>query len=48
MNFVMYKVAESVMWPVYILLDAWTGMYKVKPYLEMKRGFYGTYDLSSE
>ncbi|KAJ8108349.1 hypothetical protein OPT61_g8231 [Boeremia exigua] len=44
MNFAMYKVADAMMLPAFMILDAFTRMHKVNPHPEMKPGFYGTYD----
>ncbi|KAH6639064.1 hypothetical protein C7974DRAFT_304256 [Boeremia exigua] len=44
MNFAMYKVADSLMWPAFLLLDAFTRMHKVNAHPEMKAGYYGTYN----
>ena len=47
MNFAMYKVADALMWPAFVLLDAFCSMHKINPHPEMKSGFYGTYNPSS-
>ncbi|KAF1928340.1 uncharacterized protein M421DRAFT_5391 [Didymella exigua CBS 183.55] len=47
MNFAMFKVADALMWPAYLIPDAFSGMHKVNPHAETKTGFYGTYSPSS-
>ena len=46
-NFAMYKVADALMWPAFVLLNAFAEMHKVNSHPEMESGFYGTYSPSS-
>jgi hypothetical protein len=47
-NFKMCKIADHMMWPVIVLLEAWADMHKVNPHPDIKKGFYGTYDPASD
>ncbi|KAF2993588.1 hypothetical protein E8E13_000745 [Curvularia kusanoi] len=48
MNFAMFSLADAVFWPAFLLLDGFASMHKINPHPEMKPGFYGTYNPSSD
>jgi hypothetical protein len=47
MNFAMFKVADALFWPAFLLLDGFSSIHKINSHPEMKPGFYGTYNPSS-
>lgn len=48
MNFRMYKVADLLFWPAFILLSSFSDVIQPKSLPEMKPGFFGTYAPSSD